>query len=156
MLFLELLQTNLKKLFNLDIVIIFYLLLYIMHYKDKSNARIYGDSSIRSSTRSILRDVWNTNNKNGVNNSNRKIGTFRATMNAGDLLSRENYSCKGPNPLQSLFFRSSSVVGTDNVPNKCDNSGIPPSSCNVKFVYDSSDFIRFRKESEINKAYAHN
>jgi len=153
MLFLELLQTNLKKINNLDIVIIFYLLLYIMHSKDKSNAVIYGDSSIRASTRSILRDVWNTNNQNGVNNKQRKIGSFRATMNAGDLLSRKHYSCNGPNPLQSLFFRSDNAMRSDNVPNNCDGTGIPPSSCNVKFVYDSSDFTRFRKHIAINRNY---
>ena len=56
------------------------------HYKDKSNAGVYGDSSIRSSTRFILRNAWNSNNIVGVNNKKRAIGSFRATLNAGDLL----------------------------------------------------------------------
>ena len=35
----------------------------------------------------------------------------------------------------------------------CDDSGKEASSCNVKFVYDSSDFIRYAKEKAIHKNY---
>jgi hypothetical protein len=120
---------------------------------EKSNADIYGSQSGRASTRKILRDVWNSKNVVGQNESKRKIGSFRAVMNAGDLLSRPNYSCGGPNPLQSLAFRFNSLTRRDNTRSNCDNSGIPPSSCNVKYVYDSSLFTRFKKESAYNKVY---
>lgn len=123
-------------------------------YKDKSNAGVYGDSSIRSSTRFILRNAWNSNNIVGVNNKKRAIGSFRATLNAGDLLSRQNYSCGGPNPLQSLFSSINNTARKDSMPNNCDKSGVPPSACNVKFVYDSSDFTRFRKHTAINRTYS--
>ena len=36
----------------------------------------------------------------------------------------------------------------------CDDSGIPPSTCNVEYVYDSSDFIRFKRLQAINRGYA--
>uniref|UniRef100_A0A6C0EGK9 Uncharacterized protein n=1 Tax=viral metagenome TaxID=1070528 RepID=A0A6C0EGK9_9ZZZZ len=120
---------------------------------EKSNANIYGSQSGHASTRKILRDVWNSKNVVGQNESNRKIGSFRAVMNAGDLLSRPNYSCGGPNPLQSLAFRFNSLTRRDNTRNNCDNSGVPPSSCNVKYVYDSSLFTRFKKESAYNRVY---
>lgn len=120
---------------------------------EKSNADIYGSHSSRASTRKILRDVWNSKNVVGDNENKRKIGSFRAVMNAGDLLSRPNYACGGPNPLQSLAFRFDSLTRRDNTRNNCDNSGVPASSCNVKYVYDSSLFTRFKKESAYNKVY---
>ena len=104
---------------------------------EKSNANIYGSQSGHASTRKILRDVWNSKNVVGQNESNRKIGSFRAVMNAGDLLSRPNYSCGGP---KQMTFT-------------CDNSNVHASSTNVKFVSDSSDYIRFRKQQAMNRNY---
>jgi hypothetical protein len=37
--------------------------------------------------------------------------------------------------------------------NNCDNTGVPAASCNVKWVADSSDYVRFKKLSAINKNY---
>ena len=90
-------------------------------------------------TRLILRDVWNTTRYSGQNGKENKrvITPFRAVMNAGDVLSRKNYSCGGPN--QMTFT--------------CDNSNVPASSTNVKFVSDSSDYIRFRKQQAMNHNY---
>ena len=36
---------------------------------------------------------------------------------------------------------------------RCDGTGVQPSSCNVKYVYDSSDFIRFKKLQAKNRGY---
>lgn len=120
---------------------------------DKSNAEIFGSQSARATTKKILRDVWNSKNIVGQNEANRKIGSFRAVMNAGDLLSRPNYSCGGPNPLQSLALRFDTLTRRDNIRSNCDNSGVPPSACNVKYVYDSSLFTRFKRETAFNKNY---
>jgi hypothetical protein len=35
----------------------------------------------------------------------------------------------------------------------CDGTFVPPASCNVKYVYDSSDYITFLKQQAINKNY---
>jgi hypothetical protein len=35
----------------------------------------------------------------------------------------------------------------------CDNTGVPASACNVKYVYDSSDYIRYKKQSSFVKNY---
>ena len=74
--------------------------------------------------------------------------------NAGDLLSRPNYSCGGPcQTFQSRpgLFGLKGHFG--HIQSQCDGTGIPPSSCNVKYVYDSSDYIRYAKEKAINKNY---
>lgn len=84
-----------------------------------------------------------------------KIGSFRRFNNAGDVLSRVNYSCGGGNMVNGanrpkLYLSSSSRGG---VPNKCDNTTIEPATCNVKYVYDSSDFIRFKHLVAVNGGY---
>ena len=107
--------------------------------------------------RSILRNSWN-----GLNARNELVGNagvtykrvatpFRAAMNQDDFLSRKNYVCGGPNPTNASkpgyarFIRNA-------VPN-CDATGIPGASCNPKFVADSSDYTRFRKEQTYNRNY---
>lgn len=85
----------------------------------------------------------NTDNAYAV----RKIGAFRAFTNAGDSLIRKNYSCGGSNQLGGSRPGMLHLTLKDGGPSsaKCDKSGIPPSSCNVKYVYDSSNFTRFKK-----------
>ena len=107
-------------------------------------------------TRFTLRDAWNTTtytNKLGKANK-RIIGPFRAVNNAGDVLSRDNYSCGGgcqtfqsrPN-MHGLSTRFGAIQSN------CDETLVPPAACNVKYVYDSSDYIRFRKQQATNRNY---
>lgn len=115
-------------------------------------------------TRSLLREAWNTSSYSGSSNPKRIIGPFRAVNNAGDLLSRENYSCGGS--CQTFQSRpgmhglrqhmgatstscQSSVVWN---PSQLDRS-IPSSTCNVKYVYDGSDYTRFKRNQSINQNY---
>jgi hypothetical protein len=108
-------------------------------------------------TRITLREVWN--------NTPLLIGSkfdrgkypctpFRKKMNAGDILSRLNYSCGGscqtPQSIPGIPTIRNSI---GSIQNKCDESFNPPSSCNVKYVYDSSDYTRFLKNSATNKNY---
>ena len=102
-------------------------------------------------TRFELREAWNTNYIRQVNKS---VTPFRAINNAGDTLSRVNYSCGGscqsyqsrPN-MKGLSQRFGSIHSI------CDNSGVPPAACNVKYVYDSSDYIKFARQRAENKTY---
>ena len=89
------------------------------------------DENERAQTRFLLRRAWQTEPKDS---NNRKTTNFRYKNNAGDFLSRVNYSCSKYNQ-------------------NCDNSGIPPANCNVRYVYDSSDYIRYKKMSAINNEY---
>jgi hypothetical protein len=115
-------------------------------------------------TRFTLRESWNTTSYSGSSNPKRIITPFRAVNNAGDLLSRENYSCGGT--CQSYQSRPG-LKGLGNrlghTSNSCMpsvvwsaiqiNPEIPSSTCNVKFVYDGSDYITFKKNQAINKNY---
>jgi hypothetical protein len=103
--------------------------------------------------RTELRRVWNTNYSSGTYNGNRRaIGPFRAVMNSGDFLSRPNYICGGPNPANNTkaSARRFSLRGFID---QCDGTGVPASSCNVKFVADSSDYTKFRRQSAFSNNY---
>lgn len=105
-------------------------------------------------TRVILREAWNTSFINKTPRQQRAIGPFRAVNNAGDLLSRQNYSCGGstqsfqsrPN-MFGLGRRFGAIISN------CDNTGVPASACNTKFVYDSSDYTTYLKQRSINRNY---
>jgi hypothetical protein len=91
--------------------------------------------SIHSRERFLLRNSWNTSKPVPP-----RMGPFRMVNNAGDILSRVNYSCGGPNMLNGTTHPKLHLSNTrDGVStNNCDNSGLEPSTCNVKYVYDSS------------------
>jgi hypothetical protein len=117
--------------------------------------------------RFTLKNAWNTTYPSQLRRDNlkRPITTpFRAVNNAGDLLSRLNYSCGGS--CQSFQSRPGlkglknhfGAVQSSCTPSAAYNSlqllkNIPASACNVKFVYDSSDYITFLKQQAVNKNY---
>jgi hypothetical protein len=105
-------------------------------------------SSEQAMTRRILRSVWNNSTYNG---KQRIITPFRAINNSGDFLSRKNYICGGPNAVTIDRYKRKNNIGS--APDQCDGSGVPSSSCNVKFVTDSSDYIKFKKQMAMNKNY---
>ena len=117
--------------------------------------------------RYTLKNAWNTRYPSQLrrNNLKRPITTpFRAVNNSGDLLSRDNFSCGGscqtPQSRPGLnglktHFGSVSVSCT---PSASYNSlqlikNVPASACNVKYVYDSSDYITYLKQKAVNKNY---
>lgn len=116
-------------------------------------------------TRFMLRNSWNTKSVCGSSNPKRIVTPFRAVYNAGDLLCRENYACGGDN-CQSVQSRPNMKglrhrLGGNSqacVPSviwslsQMDPS-VPASTCNPKFVYDSSDYIRFKKDQATNRNY---
>ena len=115
-------------------------------------------------TRFTLRDAWNTTRTTGSSYPKRITTPFRAVNNAGDLLSRENYSCGGScqsfqsRPgLKGLSQRFGSIQSTC-YPSAAYSSlqlidNIPAAACNVKFVYDGSDYTRFKRNLAVNKNY---
>ena len=103
-------------------------------------------------TRRVLRASWNTAYAQGeVNGRNRAIGEFKAINNIGDFLNRQHYVCDIPNPAQPNRVQWRSRIGS--VINTCDGTGIPCSNTNTKFVPDSSDYIRYRKQRAFNQQY---
>ena len=103
-----------------------------------------------------LKQAWNTLYPSQLKASGKQriITPFRAVNNSGDILCRENYSCGGscqsfqsrPN-MKGLSTRFGAIQSV------CDGTFVPPASCNVKYVYDSSDYITFVKQQAINKNY---
>lgn len=109
-------------------------------------------SSEDAMTRKVVRDSWNTAYvKGNYKGKERAIGPFRAANNLGDYLARKDYSCGGPNQVQPSKPGRRSIIGS--IIQMCDGTGIPPSTTNVKFVSDSSDYTKFKKQTAHNKNY---
>jgi hypothetical protein len=114
-------------------------------------------------TRFTLRDAWNTTTYSGSSNRTRIVTPFRAVNNAGDILSRQNYSVGGAcQSFQSRpglsGLRQRFGANQDTAPSVVWsalqlNPAVPASTCNGKYVYDSSDYIRFRKNQAVNQNY---
>ena len=119
-----------------------------------SNRQTLGN--IRSSENAMMRrqvvKSWNTAYANGiVNGAPRVVTPFRAVTNSGDFLQRENYVCGGPNQVNASKPGWKGRIGS--IISKCDYSGIPSSTCNVKYVADSSDYIKYKKLRANNQNY---
>lgn len=111
----------------------------------------YKDSE-QTMYRGVLRRSWNTAYATGEYNNKKRIVTpFRAINNNGDFLCRVNYACGGPNPVTIDRYKKKNNIGT--LPSQCDITGVPASSCNPKFVPDSSDYIHYRKLRALNQNY---
>jgi hypothetical protein len=117
--------------------------------------------------RFTLKNAWNTTYPGQLkrNNIKQSITTpFRAVNNAGDLLSRENFSCGGScqsfqsrpglNGLRIRFGSTSTSCTPSAAYNTLQlNKDIPSATCNVKYVYDSSDYTTYLKQRAVNKNF---
>jgi hypothetical protein len=106
--------------------------------------------------RFTLREGWNTTYQAQLAAANKKriVTPFRAVTNSGDLLCRQTYSCGGScqTPQSRPGIRGlASKFGA--IQSRCDGSGVAPSACNQKYVYDSSDYITYKKQSAVVKNY---
>ena len=103
-------------------------------------------------SRRIIRNSWNGAYASGkVNDKNRLITPFRAVTNSGDFLGRVNYICGGSNQVNASKPGWKGHIGS--ILSKCDGTGIPSSTCNVKFVADSSDYITYKRQSAVSNTY---
>jgi len=123
-------------------------------YSGKQTVTSYRDGE-HTTARRILRSGWNTAYATGqVNGKDRVITPFRAVNNLGDFLSRKNYVCGGPNQVNASKPGMKGRIGS--IISACDGSGVEASSCNPKFVSDSSDYIKFKKQVAMNRNYNDN
>ncbi len=99
------------------------------------------DSSIN---RTILRRAWNGKFLSGnvAGDVKSKMTPFRLATNSGDYLGRVNYSCGGVNQVTNVRTGNRSHIGS--IFQRCDGTDIPASTCNTKYVYDSSEFIKYK------------
>lgn len=120
-------------------------------YSGTQTVTNYKDSA-QTSTRSVLRNAWNTIYATGtVNGHERVITPFRAVNNLGDFLARTNYVCGGPNQVNASKPGMKGRIGS--IISSCDGTGVEAANCNPKFVSDSSDYVKFRKQQAINRTY---
>jgi hypothetical protein len=118
------------------------------------NGGMIGGSE-RAQDRFSLVQGWNGAAATGViNGYPRQIGPFRVVNNAGDFLSRQNYTSGGSNQVNNVRRGSTSykVLGGSIQTNK-DSTNIPSASCNPRYVYDGSDYVRFKKLQAVNRNY---
>ena len=101
-------------------------------------------------TRKKIKTSWNNTHIAPINGHNRVLTPFRAINNAGDFLVRVNYVCGG-SQINTNRPGYGPLMGS--IPSQCDSSGVPGSSCNPKFVYDSSDYTTYKKQNAISKTY---
>ena len=116
-------------------------------------------------TRSIIRQIATGyvapfHNKNNNNNNMRPIcGPFRATMNAGDTLGRRFLQCDCPNPLGSKSVKNGGTMssyGCGIIVNGFSTKQVPIANCNPRKVYDSSDYILYKKRYTQRQGYINN
>ena len=120
-------------------------------FSAKQTVTNYKDSE-QTMARRVLRNSWNTPYATGtVNEHNRIVTPFRAVNNLGDFLGRQNYVCGGSNQVNASKPGWKGHIGS--IISLCDNTGVAASVCNTKFVPDSSDYIRYKKQSAMNQNY---
>jgi hypothetical protein len=117
----------------------------ITNYKDSGNVMI----------RRILRDSWNGKGARGTDGNGdaykRVVTPFRAVNNLGDFLGRQNYVCGGANQINKTRAGLQGPFGS--MISRCDNTGVAAAVCNTRFVPDSSDYTKFKKQSAMNQNY---
>ena len=120
-------------------------------YSAKQTITSFKDSD-QTLARRVIRSSWNNQYALGkVNDNNRVITPFRAVNNLGDFLGRQNYVCGGSNQVNASKPGWKGHIGS--IISRCDTTGVPASVCNPKFVADSSDYIKFKKQSALAKNY---
>ena len=111
----------------------------------------------RGRNRFSIVNAWNTQAvKNEWNGYKSAITPFRAVNNAGDYLSRTNYTSGGSNQVygsvNAAKVPTAKILG-GGIFSKLDGTDIPSCTTNVKYVYDGSDYTRFKKLQAINRSY---
>jgi hypothetical protein len=105
-----------------------------------NNTRSSEDANIRH----ILRSSWNNQNTGIREGKDRVASPFKAVNNLDDFLSRKNYVCGGSNQVNPSKPGWNHRIGS--IMNMCDSSKIAGAVCNPKFVSDSSDYIKYKKQ----------
>lgn len=113
----------------------------------------------RQMMRFTLRDAWNGEAAKGTVNGVKVAATpFRAVNNAGDLLNRQHFTSGGSNQVNTgrikLAANGSARVLGGHISAQANPSGIPSATTNVKYVYDGSDYTKFKKQQASNRNYS--
>jgi len=119
-------------------------------FSPKQTMNAYKDSEDVVSRRILIKS-WNADQLFAKNGQTPSVGPFRAVNSLGDFLGRVNYSCGGPNPQSASKPGYGRLIRS--VPQQCDSTGVGVTTCNPKFVSDSSDYVKFKKLRAMNRNY---
>jgi hypothetical protein len=121
-------------------------------YSPQQTITNYKDSSVINMRRVLVRSRSELNVKDTINNKVRILTPFRAANNLGDFLVRKNYvDGSEPNPQSASRPGYARLIGS--VKGNSDGSGVTGASCNPKFVSDSSDYIKYKRQSATNRNF---
>jgi hypothetical protein len=114
------------------------------------------DSSAYGPTRLYLREAFDTSylRQKTLQGVPARINSpFRLVTNAGDKLSRVNYTCGGYSNQGSRPQNRGLKQLWGSTKFECDGTGIEAANCNTKYVYDGSDYTAFLRNRSYNKTY---
>ncbi len=130
-----------------------------------ANTLIGSDVALK---RKVLRRAFKSNKVSYVDGSNTvqnlgksMCGPFRSAFQLGDRLGRQNLSCGGCNQINdpnSSIMRSKMIDAVSSkdcgyTVNGATPLNVPLSTCNTKFVADSSLYTRFKHLNAVNQTY---
>ncbi len=121
-------------------------------YSPQQTITNYKDSDVINMRRVLVRSRSELNVKDIIGTRNRVLTPFRAANNLGDFLARKNYvDGSEPNPQSASRPGYARLIGS--VMSNRDDTGVTGASCNPKFVSDSSDYIKFKRQSATNRNF---
>ena len=121
-------------------------------YSPQQTITNYKDSSVINMRRVLVRSRSELNVKDIIGTRTRILTPFRAANNLGDFLGRKNYvDGSEPNPQSASRPGYARLIGS--VMSNLDDTGVTGASCNPKFVSDSSDYIKFKRQSATNRNF---
>lgn len=121
-------------------------------YSPQQTITNYKDSDVINMRRVLVRSRSALNVNDVINNKVRVLTPFRAANNLGDFLGRKNYvDGSEPNPQSASRPGYARLIGS--VMSNRDATGVTGASCNPKFVSDSSDYIKFKRQSATNRNF---
>lgn len=134
-----------------------------MNYNSLSSVKYAITPANNASTRKIIRQLptgfvspFETKEQAAAKSSRPVCGPFRSMMNAGDALGRKYLQCDCPNPISSKSGKIGDHVsqrGCNIIINGYSTKNTPIANCNTKYVYDSSDYIKYKKLNAQRKGY---
>lgn len=124
-----------------------------MNNTSASRHEYYSTPALNAISRKVMRNIAKGYVSPAEHKGNHKdvrpvCGPFRAMMNAGDVLGRDYLQCDCPNPLGSKTGSNRDGVserGCGVMIHNYSTKSAPIANCNTKYVYDSSDYIKFKK-----------
>lgn len=136
-------------------------IIYKMNSSNVINARfIHRDAADRKIIKELGTGFVKLS-ETGVSHTNMRpaCGPFRAIMNSGDVLARENVQCGGSNQIPATRYTGMRGRGGSGLRQDCPvvngitSKEAPVANCNPKFVYNSSDYVRFKHLMAKRKGY---